>query len=227
MSCQSILGARTQARLYGRLRREWDHSQWLTGVCGICHITQSYICAQYEISFICVFLTNLNSGQKGLTNSKFLPFMCSIRFLLSSILNPWVSFMISWWVRFASVSLLLLHSNTWNLTLGLVVTLPTTSTDLWRIFVTLISGVVWTSLPLIKPDRGYNELTLTSNTLAVTTQCEPTQYQGQVVKAILDNLPLLHTRGILFIKAISESWFQYSRTLSAPNHWLSVFKKVE
>lgn len=61
-------------------------SQWLTGVCGICHITQSYICAQYEISFICVFLTN--SGQKGLTNSKFLPFMCSIRFLLSSILNP-------------------------------------------------------------------------------------------------------------------------------------------
>ena len=36
-------------------------------------------------------------------------------------------------------------------------------------------------------------------------QFEPTQYQGQVVKAILDNLPLLHTRGILFIKAISES----------------------
>lgn len=92
---------------------------------------------------------------------------------------------------------------------------------------------LWSSLDFITTHQAGSRLQRVDVNIEYTgsyddyMQCEPTQYQGQVVKAILDNLPLLHTRGILFIKAISESWFQYSRTLSAQNHWLSVFKKVK
>lgn len=70
---------------------------------------------------------------------------------------------------------------------------------------------LWSSLDFITTHQAGSRLQRVDVNIEYTgsyddyMQCEPTQYQGQVVKAILDNLPLLHTRGILFIKAISES----------------------
>ena len=60
-------------------------------------------------------------------------------------------------VRFASVSHLLLHSNTWSSIFCFVVTI-TTLHFYERVYVTLMSVGIWISSPLIQPAHCYDEL---------------------------------------------------------------------
>jgi hypothetical protein len=70
------------------------------------------------------------------------------------------------------------------------------------IYLTLLSGVIWTLLLLFQPVHGYNGLTLTSNTpFVLATKIGQEPYDNEVLKAVLDGLPLLRTKGILFVEA--------------------------
>jgi hypothetical protein len=72
-----------------------------------------------------------------------------------------------------------------------------------KIYVTLMPGAIWTPLLLIQPVHGYNELTLTSSIPLYDDGVELERPdENKVSNAILDGLPLLRSKGILFIEAV-------------------------
>jgi hypothetical protein len=79
----------------------------------------------------------------------------------------------------------------------------------FTIYVMRMSGAISTPLSLIQLVHGYKELTLTSLLSFVTTMIwNPTK--REVKEPILDALPLLREKGILFVnttKSISASVF--------------------
>ena len=170
----------------------------------------------YDILFICLFLTNSGRRRPYSHESIFLPFMCRLRCLEVNIelFSP-----------FIQESLRILSFLIGSLCISL--TSPTTLEHLkinirfcgFNIYYSRHSSLlfynnlrqidVWSHLDLITTHPAGSRLQRVDINISYSWfhECEKPEEpdEEKVLKSVFDGLPLLHTKGILFVKSAMES----------------------